>query len=107
MVTFPTLSATDRREVREVAALASGGVAGRGMYFLPWSLASRRAFDSSFSDASRSEALAAYEARSQVLRNDVSLAVAAGFVSGAMVGGGGKGFSWGFGRDANEGRELL
>ena len=58
--------------MREAVSLASGGVEARGMYLRPEILASWRAAPSSFNFASRVAALAAYSARSQVLRKEVS-----------------------------------
>jgi len=61
--------------VRDSVCLASGGVEARGRYFWPEALASARALPSSLYFASRASAFAAYSARSQVLRKEVSEAL--------------------------------
>jgi len=58
--------------VRDSVSLASGGVEARGRYFWPVALASARALPSSLYFVSRASAFAAYSARSQVLRKEVS-----------------------------------
>ena len=58
--------------MRDEESLASGGVEARGMYFRPESFASWRSRPSILILSSRMEALAAYSARSQVLRKEVS-----------------------------------
>ena len=61
--------------MRDSVSFASGGVEARGKYLRPAALASARAAPSALYFVSRSAALVAYSALSQVLRNEVSDAV--------------------------------
>lgn len=59
--------------MRDKVSFVSGGVRARdGWYLWPCNLASCRAWASTFSADARTDALAAYSARSQVLRKEVS-----------------------------------